>query len=416
MSGRLAAWLARSQFGVSVMAGVAGVLLLQQSGHTPHVAADVGQNPFDIAYSLAFSGVGALIASQRPGNPVGWLLCFIGCTASLGMGGFGYGYAYDSVEGPVGPLPGAAWVAWSSVVTQSVGPFLGSVAFILFPTGRPASERWRTMAWLTLGLGVLSGLLAATQPESLLSFPEIQNPLGIPGDSPFAGAAASLSGWADALQPIALVIGAAALLTRFRHARGQQRQQLKWVVYALTIVPAYFALLIAGTFLTFMSAPDWLGAIVGGGWAIWPLFVAALPVSVGVAILRYRLFDIDLIIRRTLIYGVMTAVLAAVYWASVALLQQALRPLTAGSDLAIVGSTLAVATLFQPLRRRIQHTVDVRFYRQRYNASRTLESFSSRLRDEVDLESLGAELLAVVEQTMQPQRLSLWLRQVDRKP
>jgi hypothetical protein len=142
----------------------------------------------------------------------------------------------------------------------------------------------------------------------------------------------------------------------------------------------------------------------------WALGVASMPLAIGIAVLRYRLYEIDRLINRTLVYALLTVGLGLTYWASVALLQQLLRPLTQGSDLAIVGSTLAVAALFQPLRHRIQQTVDRRFYRQRYDASRTLEAFSSRLREQVDLDSLGAELLAVVGQTMQPQRLSLWLR------
>jgi hypothetical protein len=145
------------------------------------------------------------------------------------------------------------------------------------------------------------------------------------------------------------------------------------------------------------------------------LALTGVPLSIGVAILRYRLYEIDLIIRRTLVYGALTVGLALVYWGSVVLLQQLLRPLTQGADLAIVGSTLAVAAIFQPLRHRIQQTVDRRFYRQRYDAVRTLEGFSSRLREQVELDSLGAELLAVVTQTMQPQRVSLWLRAPEKR-
>jgi hypothetical protein len=140
-----------------------------------------------------------------------------------------------------------------------------------------------------------------------------------------------------------------------------------------------------------------------------------VPISITLAVLRYRLWDVDLLIKRTLVYGVLTVFLGACYWLSVVVLQQVLRPLTQGSDLAIVGSTLAIAALFQPLRYRIQHGVDRRFYRQRYEASRTLEAFSARLRSEVDLDSLGAELLAVVGRTMEPKRVSLWLKPAERK-
>jgi hypothetical protein len=173
----------------------------------------------------------------------------------------------------------------------------------------------------------------------------------------------------------------------------------------------YFALLIVAStllpdiFLTSTSPVSFVFWSVG-----WTAAIATLPVSIGIAILRYRLYDIDLIIRRTLVYGALTAALGLVYWASVLVLEQVLRSLTQGSELAIVGSTLAVAALFQPLRQRIQETVDRRFYRQHYDAGRTLEVFTSRLRDELDLDSLGAELLGVVGKTMRPERVSLWLR------
>jgi hypothetical protein len=251
---------------------------------------------------------------------------------------------------------------------------------------------------------LLIALIIALLPGPLADRPILQNPIGgLPAlaavsDRAFLQIAILLT-----LQPL-LVASGASLLVRFWRARGVERQQLKWIAYAIGVL--------VGTFLVTMSDAF-------GSWGDLLSNVAPLgvPLSMAVAVLRYRLYDIDVIIRRTLIYGLLTAALGLVYGAGVALSQQLLRPLTQGSDLAIVGSTLAVAGLFQPLRQRIQLIVDRRFYRQRYDAMRTLDAFSSCLRSEVDLDSLGAELLAVVDETMQPQRLSLWLRPpAERKP
>jgi hypothetical protein len=205
-------------------------------------------------------------------------------------------------------------------------------------------------------------------------------------------------------QLVTLALGFAAVGLRFRRSRGIERQQLKWLVYAASFLP--------------LASVNSIVPVLGS-WSLLVLWgaVYGVPVAVGVAILRYRLYEIDLIIRRTLVYGTLTPALGLVYWASVVVLQQLLRPLTPGSDLAIVGSTLAVAALFQPLRHRIQQTLDRGFYRRRYDAVRTLEDFSSRMRADVDLDSLGAELLAAIRQTMQPQNLSLWLNPpAERKP
>jgi hypothetical protein len=198
-----------------------------------------------------------------------------------------------------------------------------------------------------------------------------------------------------------------AVAWRFRSARGVERQQLKWFLYAAAAVP-----ILAPFSFGFISwapgLPSFLSLFIEG--VLWGLTVSGVPIAIGIAVLRYRLYEIDVIIRRTLVYGVLTIGLGLIYWGTVVLLQQLLRPLTQGSDLAIVGSTLLVAAVFQPLRRRIQSGVDQRFYRQNYDAAHTLEHFSARLRDEVDLEALSAELLGVVRRTIQPQHVSLWLR------
>jgi hypothetical protein len=188
---------------------------------------------------------------------------------------------------------------------------------------------------------------------------------------------------------------------RFRRSRGIERLQLKWLAYAGSLLP--------------VVAVVNSGIPIFGSWGLLAAWIAiyAVPIAIGVAVMRYRLYEIDLLIRRTLIYAVLTAGLGAVYWASVVVLQQALRPFTQGSELAVVGSTLAVAALFQPARGKIQQAVDLRFYRRKYDAARTLDAFSSRLREDIDLDNLQSELLAVVNQTMQPAQTSLWLRRPE---
>jgi hypothetical protein len=281
---------------------------------------------------------------------------------------------------------------------------------MLFPSGRLPSRRWRPVAWLAVALFLAATALIAVSPMLIGSGrPPLANPFAVPA---LAASEQLLQTMSVALLLIGVLIGLTSVVVRFRYAQGVERQQLKWFVYAAVLVfvgvnagPA----LLLQSMLTSDSMPyvdGVLGAIV----------LPCLAGSIGLAVLRYRLYEIDLIIRRTLVYGALTALLGLAYWASVLVLQQVLRPLTQTSDLAIVGSTLAVAGLFQPARHFIQGYVDRRFYRQRYDAARTLEDFSSRLREQIDLESLRGELVAVVGQTVQPAHVSLWLRSAERKP
>jgi hypothetical protein len=328
----------------------------------------------------------------------------------LTINGIGYGYVHYAVFGRgYSTLPGGVWAAWLTEWSNNFEFGLAPLIFLLFPTGRPPSDRWRPLVWIIVGLALLSAVVSATKPGPLSNFPDLANPAGQGGA---VGAVVNALFNVVVVGYLVWVVAAGSVLVRFRNARGVERQQIKWFAYAVSLV--------AVGIVAYIMDPLWL-PLVGidpaqpPAWVAllgiyWSLTILALPLSIGVAILRYRLYDIDLIIRRTLIYGALTAALGLLYWGIVFVLQQLLRPLTQGSDLAIVGSTLAIAALFQPLRHRIQEVVDRRFYRQRYDASRTLEAFSSRLRHEVDLDSLGAELLEVVGHTMQPQRLSLWLR------
>jgi hypothetical protein len=265
---------------------------------------------------------------------------------------------------------------------------------MLFPTGRPLSRRWRALAWATVPVGAVLFFGTAFVPGPLDEYPAVVNPYGI--ESPAVkviGDAAFL-----ALIPIALA-AIASVVIRFRRAQGVERQQLKWVAAAAALLPVVFT----GAGLASDAGELGYAMLLGG------LLIVA--VAVGIAMLRYRLYDLDLVINRTLVYGALTATLAGAYAGGVLLLQFVLQPVTQDSKLAVAGSTLAVAALFRPARARIQTWVDRRFYRSRYDATRTLTAFSTGLRDEVDLEALAGRLRSVVGATMHPAHVSLWLRE-----
>jgi hypothetical protein len=357
-----------------------------------------------LVFGYAF--VGALVASRIPASPIGWLLLFIGLWLAFGA------LADANVRSEDAPLMSLSawfsawgWFAWLTVATV----FLP----LVFPTGSPPTRRWRPVLWLgaaALALTVLGNALEPGVLDTDSAVP-VDNPVGI------AGAKDLLALMADAgnlLTLVAFLLAAASLVVRFRRSQGRERLQLKWFSYAGVLVAC-------GLFTSMtavLSGRDDSGAVavIGGiGWFT-VLFgiVIAIPVATGMAILRHRLFDIDVVIRRTLVYAGLTAALLLSYLAAVLVLQLVLSPVTEESDLAIAGSTLAVAALFQPLRRRIQGAVDKRFFRSRYDAARTLESFGARTRDEVGLEALGGDLRAVVADTMQPAHVSLWLREAAR--
>jgi hypothetical protein len=267
---------------------------------------------------------------------------------------------------------------------------------LLFPDGRLLSRRWRPVAWCG-AVGIAGSFVAGgLHPGPIPDFPQVMNPIGV--DSP-------LVDLLEGLSLLAVVIGvvgsSASLVVRFRRSRGEERQQMKWLALAGAVA--------AGTLPLAIVTYDVIGETAAN--AAIMTSVLGLPAATGIAILRYRLYDIDVVINRTLVYGALTATLALAYLGGVLLLELALRPLTESSNLAIAGSTLAVAALFRPARGRIQAAVDRRFYRRKYDATRTLELLGTRLRDEVDLDALGSALRAVVADTMQPAYVSLWLRE-----
>jgi hypothetical protein len=345
---------------------------------------------------LAFSTVGALVASRRPGNPIGWLFCAGAIVWMLGELALQYA-VYALITAP-SALPAGAWMVWFGTWARGIGWFL-IVAFLLllFPTGQLPSPRWRPVLWGAIGyIGVFTLVvwLSPVLPDTQLAF--VNNPLGLKIES--------LSVLLELLYvtiPLLLVAGGMAVIVRFRRSRGDERQQLKWFAYAVGLMVVTFTVWFPLQVVGFVA--------IGSLTFIVPL--AGLPIAAGVAILKYRLYNIDLIINRTLVYGTLTAVLAAGYFSSIVVLQRVFVSLTGQqSTIAVVASTLVIAALFSPLRRRIQSFVDRRFYRRKYDARKTLEAFSTKLRDETDLQALNEELVKVVRDTMQPAHLSLWLR------
>jgi hypothetical protein len=336
-----------------------------------------------LLFVLAFTTVGALVASRRPRNAIGWLLLLAG--ASYVLGGLSQ-HAVD--DGRAG-----AFVAWIGewIWLAGIGP-VATFGLLLFPTGHLPSPHWRPVAWLAAA-GLAAGVGAiAFKPGRFESSP-IENPFGIPG----------LPGWtgsAGLLVLLAAVAGSiASLAARYRAAGPQERMQLKWLLYAAALVATGVVATAPLEALIGEAAVDVTNAVIS-------FTLATVPIAMGIAILRHRLYDIDLVIRRTLVYAVLTATLAAIYLGSVLLVGLAVGR----SGLAVAVSTLAVAALFRPALRRIQAIVDRRFYRRRYDAQRTLDAFGARLRDELDLEMLGADLRGVVRDTMQPASVTLWLR------
>ena len=398
--------LARSLWGVAAGLTLLGLVFLALNGstETPNsIGSPVIDGVFAVLF-LSFATVGALIAARQPRNPIGWLFLGGGLTAALEEPLLGWS-TYALVTEP-GSLPGGAAAA---LVADAVWlPSLASATlfmFVLFPTGRPPSPRWRPFIWifaLDMAVYVVATLL---NPGGLYFFPDVENPLGI---DPAGDSLQTVVDYASPIVFVSLLIGLVALVLRFRRSQRVERQQLKWIVY----LAAVFVALTPGLIVLGEREVELAGVLVSD--LVFTVLVCSVPVAVGVAILRYRLYDVDVVINRTLVYAALTATLAAAYLGSVLLLQLALSPLTEQSDLAIAGSTLAVAALFRPARARIQEAVDRRFYRRRYDAARTLEAFGARLRDEVDLDALGGELRTVVADTVQPSHVSLWLREAPR--
>jgi hypothetical protein len=399
MSTRVAAWLAWSLCLLCVALAGACLIFSLLNGHTLYemVLTGIPTTVILLTQMVSFSVVGALIASHRPENPIGWLFC---AALFYGIEIAGEEYAIYALLTYPGSLPLGAELAW---LTEWIwAPGFGIILVflpLLFPDGHPPSRRWRGVAWLG---GLSIGLICVL--TSIVIWPERG-----PALLQLEGFGGEVEEWRSAVSdwvlklvgPMLLVAGLGAVISlfvRFRRARGDERQQIKWFASAAALTLAWI-----------IVAEEQSGEIV----ALWGLLViASIPVATGMAILRYRLYDIDRIINRTLVYGVLTGILALVYFGGVATSEAIFRALTGQEQqpqIAVVVSTLVIAALFTPLRRRIQRFIDRRFYRRKYDARKTLEDFSAQLRDETDLEALSNDLLGVVRETMQPAHVSLWL-------
>jgi hypothetical protein len=387
--GRRFVWVAWALLALGGLGNAAGVALSAANGTFRQ---DLGDALIGRAAFAAFLVVGCLILARRPGNIIGWIFAAVGLLVmTAGLVEPYAEYAYVTHPGSLPAPLVAAWLftwIWNpTIILTLVFPLL------LFPTGRSLSPRWRPLTWLAIGLTAAYTVLGMLSPT--LDLPEERttaNPIGVTGaDIDAAPLSAVLTG----LLLLVLVAAIASLVVRFRRSRSVERQQLKWFTYAGALV----LLAPLGTFL--------LPSLGNLPWVV----VIALPIAVGIAVLRYRLYDIDRLIHRTLVYGLLTALLAAVYASLVLSLGQLFGGIGAKPpSWAVAGATLAVAALFQPARRRIQQTMDQRFNRRRYDTTKTIEAFSARLRQHVDLDTLTYELLEVVDQTMEPTKASLWLR------
>lgn len=341
---------------------------------------------------LAYAAVGSLIVSRRFGNLVGWIFLATGLLAELGM--LAQEYAVYALRESPGSLPGGSWVGLMADLFPVAFFGLGTFLLLVYPTGRMLSRRWLAVVWLYVASALILGLGLVLEPGTLSVVTDAPKPIEVD----FLLFTEAVWAWPSLL--LAGLLAIVSVILRYRRGDALERQQLRWFLAAVPIV---------------VVAIFWVPASEGLA-TVMALGMAALPVAAGIAIFRYHLYDLGLVVRRTLIYGILTAGLAGLYFGIVIGLQAAFGGLTRGNDLAIAGSTLAVAALFRPARRWLQGIVDRRFYRRRYDAEQTLAAFSSRLRDEVDLSEVASDLGSVVHETMQPAHVSLWLRpqKVDR--
>ncbi|MDQ3105774.1 MAG: hypothetical protein M3Q87_11300 [Actinomycetota bacterium] len=376
-------------------------VLLTLAGAGTSIALD-WDSAVDVVFGVAFALVGvgsaitgAVVASRVRANPVGWIILGLG----LGVGVLLFAGAYGELGTGTdsGPLPGGDVAAWLGDVS-SIALFFGLSGFLLllFPTGHLLTARWRPFAWTLAALIAVATVSYGLAPGNVAQ--GVPNPFALGGRA--GGVVKEVDRVTDLLALPTMLTCAVAIILRLHRARGVERQQLKWFAFVAAVAGA-------GLGATVLSRGLFSEIVFGAGL----LGVAAMPETAGLAILRHGLYGIDVVIKRTLVYGPLTAALVGTYLLLVLVLQPVLRPLAGESDLAVAASTLAVAAMFRPLRARIQSIVDRRFYRARYDAARTVEGFAAHLRDELDLETLGTYLRAVVRVTMQPAHLSLWLRE-----
>ena len=416
MTARTGARLAWMTFGLVAVSFVGSVVLLAvatQAGAVP--GGELAEGGALLAMMFSFPVVGVLVATRQAGNPIGWLLLAIGLVWEVwgGVAGIYVIWGFDVDPGSL-PRPDLVAALTSSIWVPGLG-LIGTFLILLFPDGRLPTPRWRPFAWFCgLVLFLLTVLIPlAPVPLNELgndSLPPVANPLSVEALGPFfKGPVSALL----LLLPLCILACAVSLIRRFRRSRGHERLQLKWLASGAGAVAALFLFSIVASFFT---TAQW-GAAEEPGWLtvldqIGLFSFLLIPAAVGTAILRHRLYDIDVIINRALVYGGLTAVLALVYVAGVVVVGGTLREMSGqeSNSFAVAASTLAVAGLFRPARGRVQGFIDRRFYRSRYDAARTVEEFSRRVRDEVTLDTVTSDLLMAVNETVQPEHASLWLR------
>jgi hypothetical protein len=398
-SARAAAWLSWAVCALTLVLTALSVVLLAWNVSRPNTPIyDYWLE--NTIFPVSFSIIGAIISSRLPANPVGWLFCaaaLISAVAHLCAE-----YATYALLAHPGSLPAGVALGWLSYWVWI--PFIGCLALslLLFPDGRlPPGKGWRWLAWLVVLSTIGGAAWLALSPGAMVNLGAVRNPLGI-------------EGLPDGYKPVQtivfallFVVAVSTLVLRLRRATGIERQQIKW--------PAFAAVIATGCSVLQYTISD----AVGLPWLEWAAYMVSIvalvgfPISLGIAMARYRLYEIDVIINRSLVYGLLSAMLVTIYFGGVTIIQVIFRVLTGQEQqpqLAVVVSTLAIAALFNLLRRRVQALVDRRFYRSNYDARKTLEAFSVKLRNETDLEAFNKDLVGVVRETMQPAHVSLWLR------
>ena len=345
--------------------------------------------------ALAYPTVGAFIVSRRPTNPIGWILCLTGLLT--GARAFAAAYTYYGVAGRPDPLPGVEYAAWVGSWVGAPGVLLAAVLLLLvFPDGRLIDRAWWAVVGMAACGAVLFALLLALEQTQWIVIRSVDNPIEV-SRSVIREVIRPLGNLGMLLLIVSLLCGGVSLLIRVDKGSQVVRQQIKWLAFFAALMAVGFGLSDTGA---------------------WPFFVGiaafyCFPIGVGIAVMRYRLLDIDVVINRALVYGSLTALLVGIYFGGVTATQALFQALTSQEQLpqlVVVASTLVIAALFNPLRRRIQSFIDRRFYRKKYDAAKTLEAFSAKLRDETDLEALSGDLVGAVRETMQPAHVSLWLR------
>lgn len=405
-------WLPRSLWGMAMVFAVAALVLhFNGSAMTSAIEdakyLDAILPLLDVLVPAAipvYVTVGAMVASRRPGNRIGWVLLTWGTLVAVQEAA--KEYAAQALEVAPGSLPAGVLATWLSGVLNPVILLPCTLMLLLFPSGRLLTRRWRFVVWMAVGGVALAAIAEAVIPALQAGVrTKVVNPVGIEQVSTVTGVMVHIG---FVVVGFALLAAVLSVVLRWHRAVGQERQQIKWLAYDFAILAvaglfavASVAIPIPGISITVLVLASVIGVMV---------FTIAIPINIAIVILKYRLYDIDLIINRTLVYGSLTALLAGLYFGGVMLGQVLLQGLTGqNSPIAAVASTLMIAAWFKPLRRRVQDFIDRHFYRRKYDVAKTLEAFSATLRSEVDLDELRGRLVNVVEDTMQPEHVSLWL-------